>query len=196
MKILTISDVESKYFWDFYDKTKFEDIDLIISCGDLKAEYLTFLETMTSLPLLYVHGNHDNRYEEKAPEGCVCIEDRIYEYKGVRFLGLGGSMRYKDGKYQYTEKEMEKRYNKLKLKLKLGGGVDVLVTHSPAAGHGDADDLPHHGFKVFEKIMDDFEPKYFLHGHVHMNYGPAVQRESRYKNTTIINAYEKYVFEY
>jgi len=49
MRILAISDVESSYFWDFFDKIKFEDIDVIVSCGDLKAEYLTFLETMTSI---------------------------------------------------------------------------------------------------------------------------------------------------
>lgn len=196
MRILAISDVESSYFWDFFDKTKFEDIDVIVSCGDLKAEYLTFLETMTSLPLLYVHGNHDDRYKEKPPEGCICIEDKIYEFNGVKFLGLGGSMKYKDGIYQFTEKEMEKRYNKLRLKIKMAGGVDVLVTHSPTAGHGDGEDLPHKGFKIFEKIMDVHEPKYHLHGHVHLNYGANIARESEYKNTKIINAYERCVIEY
>lgn len=49
-------------------------------------------------PSLYVHGNHDDKYNVKPPEGCICIEDEIYEYEGVRFLGLGGSNRYKPGK--------------------------------------------------------------------------------------------------
>ena len=40
MKILLLADEESKYLWDFFEKEKLDGIDLIISCGDLKAEYL------------------------------------------------------------------------------------------------------------------------------------------------------------
>ena len=77
MRILCLADEESKLFWDYFRKDYFEDIDLIISCGDLNSSYLTFIETMTSIPLLYVRGNHDDSYRDKAPEGCVCIEDKI-----------------------------------------------------------------------------------------------------------------------
>jgi len=195
MKILVIADQESKYYWDFFEKKKFEGIDLIISCGDLKSEYLTFLETMTSLPILYVHGNHDDHYKEKPPEGCICIEDKVYVYNGVRFYGLGGAMKYKDGKHMYTERDMKHRVMRDTMKIKRKRGFDVLVTHAPAAGHGDAEDLPHHGFNVFVKLLDKYKPKYFIHGHVHMNYGVNVQREREYKDTKIINAYERYIIE-
>ena len=40
MRILVIGDEESKYLWDFFDKSKVEGIDLIISCGDLDPRYL------------------------------------------------------------------------------------------------------------------------------------------------------------
>ena len=110
MKILFLADEESKSYWDFFDKEAFKDIDLIVSCGDLKPSYLSFLVTMTSIPVLYVCGNHDDKYDKTPPEGCICIEDTIYEYNGVRILGLGGSYRYKQGKNQYTEKEMKKRF--------------------------------------------------------------------------------------
>ena len=59
MRILFLSDEESKSYWDFYQKEAFEGIDLIVSCGDLDAYYLIFLTTMTSIPVLYVKGNHD-----------------------------------------------------------------------------------------------------------------------------------------
>ena len=78
MKILVLADVESKYLWDFFEKSKLDGIDLIISCGDLKANYLSFLATFTSAPVLYVHGNHDAKYEIHPPEGCICIDDDIY----------------------------------------------------------------------------------------------------------------------
>ena len=43
MRILVIGDHESKSLWDFYEPSKLEDIDLIISCGDLSPRYLSFL---------------------------------------------------------------------------------------------------------------------------------------------------------
>lgn len=36
----------------------------------------------------------------------VCIEDTVYVHNGVRILGLGGSMRYNSGVFQYTEWQM------------------------------------------------------------------------------------------
>ena len=102
MKILAISDVESKYLWDYFQPEKLEGVDLILSCGDLKASYLTLLATFTHAPLLYVHGNHDTDYQRRPPEGCTCIEDTVYEVNGVRIAGLGGSVRYKPGPFQYT----------------------------------------------------------------------------------------------
>ena len=143
MKILFLADEESKMYWEYFKKEDFKGIDVIVSCGDLNPSYLSFLTTMVGVPLLYVHGNHDDKYNVKPPEGCICIEDEIYEYEGVRFLGLGGSNRYKPGKNQYTQKEMTKRVKKLWWKLKRKNGFDVLVTHSPAKGlHEDTIVLP------------------------------------------------------
>lgn len=195
MRILFISDEESKEYWDFFRKEAFEDIDLIVSCGDLKAEYLSFLATMTSLPVLYVKGNHDDRYDRKPPEGCICIEDDIYEYQGVRILGLGGSHRYKEGVNQYTDAEMKKRIRRLGIKLFLKKGFDILVTHAPAYGVNDGDDLSHRGFTGFGELVEKYNPKYFVHGHVHMNYGRQFPREDKLGETKVINAYNHYVVE-
>lgn len=109
MKIMAIADHESELLWDYFDKSYLEGIDLILSCGDLKPQYLSFLATFTQAPVLYVHGNHDDRYEETPPDGCICIEDTIYVHEGVRILGLGGSMRYKPGAHQYTQSQMRRR---------------------------------------------------------------------------------------
>ena len=196
MKILVIGDKESKYLWDYFEKSKLEGIDLIISCGDLNPNYLSFLATFTSAPVLYVHGNHDEKYDRYPPEGCICIENDIYVYKNIRILGLGGAMKYKDGKHQYTERDMRRRVMKMFPKILKNKGFDILVTHAPAFEINDGTDLPHMGFKVFRELIDKYSPKYFLHGHVHMNYGRKHVRYTKYKNTKIINAYERYMFEY
>ena len=195
MKILFLADEEAKVYWDFFKKEDFEGVDLIVSCGDLKAEYLSFLATMVPVPVLYVHGNHDAKYDKKPPEGCICIDDCIYEFNGVRILGLGGSHRYKPGPYQFTEREMAKRVRKLFWKLKFKKGFDILVTHSPARGLHDAEDMCHMGFEVFNKLIEQYRPKYFVHGHVHLNYGRQFVREDMAGETHVVNAYEKYMLE-
>lgn len=195
MKILVIGDEPSKSLWDFYDKSKLDGIDLILSSGDLPPEYLSFLVTFASCPVLYVHGNHDERYDRKPPEGCICIDGDVYEYEGVRILGLGGSMRYRMGNHQFTEREMKQRVLKLFFKIWKRNGFDILLTHAPARGINDQNDLPHQGFEIFRDLMRRYEPKYMVHGHVHMNYGHNIPREQKFLNTTVVNSYEKHVIE-
>lgn len=194
MNILAIADEESPYFWDYFEKSKLENVDLILSCGDLNPKYLSFLATFAHCPVLYVHGNHDGRYKETPPEGCICIEDQIYNYKGVRILGLGGSMLYSHGPHQYTERQMNRRIRRLGFSLHRNKGFDILLTHAPAYDLTDQLDHPHRGFTGFVKLMDKYEPQYMVHGHVHLSYGYKVKRVTLYKNTYIINAFEKFEF--
>jgi uncharacterized protein len=196
VKIMLIADVESPYVWDYFQPEKFSDIDIMISCGDVKAEYLSFLVTMIKAPLFYVPGNHNDKYLRNPPEGCECIDGKIIKYKGIRIMGIGGSMRYNMGYYQYTEKEMKRRILKLQPRLWWNKGIDILVTHSPAYGLGDGSDLCHQGFKSFYKIIDKYSPKYFVHGHQHLSYGYQPERIRSYKNTKVINAYDYYILEY
>lgn len=196
MKILVIADEEVKSLWDYYDPKRTKDVELIISCGDLKPQYLEFLESMVNCPLLYVRGNHDTKYDIMPPLGCISIDDRVYDYNGLRIAGLGGSMRYHDGKDMYTEAEMRKRIARLNRQALLMNGVDVLVTHAPAKGYGDMEDLPHRGFECFNEFMDRWKPKYMLHGHVHKSYSYQFQRERKHTSgTRIINAYEYTVLD-
>jgi len=168
---------------------------LILSCGDLHPHYLSFLATFFQGPVLYVHGNHDDCYEKTPPEGCVCIDGRLYEYEGVRILGLGGSMRYKQGLHQYTQREMNWRIRKLFFRIRRKKGFDILLTHSPAYHINDGEDLPHTGFKGFRYLMERYAPRYFVHGHMHLSYGRSIKRQDVYQNTTIVNAYERYIIE-
>lgn len=197
MKLLVISDVESQILWDYFDRSRLEGIDLILSCGDLDAEYLSFLATFFYGPVLYVHGNHDDSYQTDPPGGCTCIEDRVFCFKGLRIAGLGGSMRYKPGRNQYTQAQMTLRAMRLwpRIRPRRRRKLDILLTHAPAYGLGDGPSLAHTGFKAFRSILDTCSPRYMIHGHVHLNYDPTAKRIRTYKDTTIVNAYEKYVLE-
>ena len=185
MKILFLSDEECPALWDYYVPGRLADYQLIISCGDLKASYLSFLVTMARCPVLYVHGNHDTRYGRNPPEGCDCIDGRVVEYNGVRIMGLGGCLKYHPGEHQYTDRQP----------IRKAGGVDILVTHAPAEGLGDSEDVAHWGFPALRAFLDKYRPSYHVHGHVHMTYGQGIPRLQTYNGTTIINAYERYALE-
>lgn len=195
MKILILSDIESKYLWDYFEKEKLEGIDLILSCGDLKPQYLSFLASFSKVPILYVRGNHDDCYEQTPPDGCICIENRIYVHEGIRIMGMGGSVRYNNGKNQYTQGQMKQRVRKMWFQLKKNRGIDIFLAHSPAAGINDGTDHVHKGFEAFNEVLDAYEPRYFVHGHIHQNYQSNFVREYQYHNTTIINGYERYIIE-
>ena len=195
MKILAVSDEECPALWDYYIPGRLKDYDLILSCGDLKPDYLSFLVTMARAPVLYVHGNHDGRYATRPPEGCDCIDDCFVVYNGLRILGLGGCRRYHPGPHQYTDAQMRRRIRRLKFQLWRHRGVDIVVTHAPPAGVGDDDDPAHWGFESLLELIDRYRPTYLLHGHVHMTYGQNTVREKDYHGTRVINTYERYVLD-
>jgi hypothetical protein len=200
MRILAVADTEEKALWDHWNEDTSErlsDVGLILSAGDLSAEYLEFLVTMLNVPLVYVRGNHDGAYENTPPEGCIDADGLVVEVKcpgkggskgyklgeeglrTVRILGFGGSMRYKYGaRDMYSEREMTRRVVKASLTLtsdRLRGktDLDILLTHSPCSGYGDMEDLPHQGFKCFNSLLEKTTPKFHVYGHVHKEYSGA-----------------------
>ena len=195
MRLLLIADHEETGLWDYWNASKTKDVDLILSAGDLSPKYLEFLTTMVNRPLLYVRGNHDSIYDHDEPLGCISIDDRIYIYKGLRILGLGGSYRYSNKKDMYTETEMKKRIRALKHALQVTGGIDILLTHAPAEGYGDLEDLAHRGFDCFNDLLEEYHPMYMIHGHVHRNYGGFERERIHNSGVRILNAYGAYMVD-
>lgn len=134
MKLLLLADKESPYLWDYYQPGRLREYDLMLSCGDLKAEYLSFLATLGRAPLYYVRGNHDGNYDRRPPEGCDCIEDKLIIFNGLRIAGLGGSRLYSGGKDQYSEREMKNRIWKLGWADPPGGRRGHRAGARPGAG--------------------------------------------------------------
>jgi len=211
VKILALSDevVESLYRPEVKDR--FGDVDVILACGDLPYFYLEFMLTMLGKPLYYVHGNHDKprqylsdgRIIDRA-EGCEPIEDRVAQVsvaKGQLLVaGLGGSIRYNPGPHQYTQAEMAARALRLTPALlanrvRHGRYLDVLITHAPPRHIHETGDRAHVGFEAFCRLMDQFPPRFLLHGHAHVYRNDAVTA-TRYKETQVLNVYPYRVIEF
>ncbi len=187
IRVLVVADEESGYIWDHFDRSAFRGVDLILSCGDLKPSYLSFLTTMVAAPLFYVHGNHDARMLTEPPEGCDNLEDRMRVFRGVRFLGFGGCNSRSPKPFHYSEAEMGRRVARRMQEISFHGGFDVLVTHAPAQGLGDGEDAFHRGFRAYRTLLDLYEPAFHFHGHQHLSYG-AGQRILTHGATTVCNA--------
>lgn len=197
VKILVLADTESRAMYECFAPEKLNGIDLIIGCGDLGRSYLDFFATMSHVPVLFVPGNHDDWYRKGQEGGCICVEDDIYVYQGIRILGLGGSMRYHPGGFhQYTERQMQRRIWRLRWKLWRRGGFDILVTHAPARGINDLEDLPHRGFSCFLDLIQKYQPGLFIHGHIHASYGTGFKRTDQIGATRVVNGYDHVIIDY
>lgn len=189
MRILAVSDIESKSLYDYYHPGKLSGFDLILGCGDLSEDYLEFLVTLADCPLVYVHGNHDENHRS-IPSGCICAEDDIVKIGNVRILGLGGSIKYREGKYMYTEQQMQNRIRKMWYKIRKNDGFDILLTHAPARHLNDLETIPHRGFECFNTLLQKYRPMLFVHGHVHRCYDHSIPQRTIHNGTLVINASE------
>jgi uncharacterized protein len=219
MRILCISDTTRSLAFSSRVKEIYKDVDLILSCGDMPLESYDYVTTMLNRDLCYVYGNHNLKDFNKvlSTRGLLgvgphetennfkfygfMIDGKCYRDKksGLLIAGLGGSMKYNGGDSQYTEREMKFRILKLVPQLlynkrRYGRYLDILITHAPPFGLGDAQDLCHRGFECFLGFIDQFQPKYLLHGHVHLDDYNAPRENVRGK-TKIINVYGAHLLD-
>ncbi len=164
-------------------------VDLVIAAGDLPYAYLAELADRTDRPGVLVPGNHDpdiSGYAQRAgmwlragqpcawpgPAGFEDADGRIVDVAGLRFAGLGGSVRYNTGPNQWTQRQQDRRARTLvraarRRTRRDGRAIDVLLTHAPPRYCGDRDDGPHHGFECLHRVVAALAPRLLVHGHVH-----------------------------
>jgi uncharacterized protein len=205
LKILAVSDMVVDRLYSSKIAERFNDIDLILGCGDLPYEYLEFLVSAMNVPLLFVPGNHDPAYDRKngaeQAKGCCLFDQHVEQVLGLNIAGLGGSIRYKpNGANQYTQNQMYFRiasfYPKLVWHLKRTGNIlDIVIAHSPPHGIHDDKDKAHIGFKAFRDFIQVVKPRYFLHGHTIVYKGNVIPPVTQVGQTTVINVYPYYVLE-
>ncbi|OXM42550.1 metallophosphoesterase family protein [Amycolatopsis alba] len=196
MKALVVADEVEERLWT--SAVHNHPADLVIGAGDLPYAYLEFLAGALDVPCVFVPGNHDpdlsgyTRYGGLSmkdgfpavwpgPAGGVNADGRIVDIGGLRFAGLGGSVRYNDGPNQWTQRQQARRARRLVRQARFrrwrdGRDVDVLLTHAPPRHCGDREDPPHRGFDCLHRTIELLRPKWLLHGHIHPHGEPVPDR--------------------
>lgn len=199
IKALALSDILLDVVYSPWISSRFNEIDLLIGCGDLPYYYLEYILTTLNRPLFYVRGNHSYLIEyttsgpKSHPQGGVDLHRRVVAHNGLILAGVEGSLRYRKGPYQYTQEEMWLHVLKLVPKLLWNRAVrgkylDIFVTHAPPWGIHDQSDRPHQGIRAFRWLLNVFQPAYHFHGHIHI-YRQDVERITQFRSTRVINAY-------
>ena len=202
-RILAIADEVDEALYG--EKLKLLHPELVVSAGDLPFDYLEYIVSSLDVPLVYVPGNHDRDLSSADPtwaplraertprgaRGAINADGGILDAAGLRIAGLGGSHRYRKGPNQYSQSGMGLRALALEARGRArraldGHGVDILLTHAPPAGLGDAEDTAHRGFEAFHRLVKALRPRLLVHGHIHPYGAPQVDR--RIGDTMVVNA--------
>lgn len=215
VRVLAVSDEVDEVL--AADASPAHGVELILACGDLPFEYLGHLMDALDVPLAFVPGNHDpdlSGYhtsragltllaglpaEPPSPPGAINLDRRVVDCAGLRLAGLGGCLRYNDGPNQYTDREQARRARSLARRARwkqrrADRRVDVLLTHAPPRGIGDADDPAHRGFTALHGLVDRLQPSLLLHGHLHP-LGAATPDLTMGSGTLVRNVVGRHVFE-
>jgi Icc-related predicted phosphoesterase len=199
MNILAVSDVLLPFVYSPQVRTRFANKQMVIGCGDLPYYYQEYILNMLDVPLFYVRGNHDPLIEHaqgrssSSPEGGTDLHRKVICHDGFIIAGVEGSLRYRDGDFQYTQNEMWGHvFHMIPMmffnRIFRDRYLDIFVTHAPPQGIHDRSDLPHQGIRAFRWLVETFQPAVHIHGHVHL-YRPEDLSETIVRKTRVINAF-------
>jgi Icc-related predicted phosphoesterase len=205
IKILAVSDQVIDRIYVLAKDGHFRDVDLILGCGDLPYTYLEYLLSILNVPLYYVPGNHDPKYNPYRSlahaEGGTNLDLKTASTKGLSLAGLGGCIRYRpDGVNQYTQREAYLRAYRLTVRLfgnriRSSRRLDILITHSPPFGIHDEETLAHQGLKALNFLIRVARPRYLFHGHTHFYRNNLEDSVSQVGQTTVMNVFPYKVIE-
>lgn len=171
MTALVIADIDT-----LSDVEEIEPADVLISCGDVPDSLILVVAQKAACCLaVAVRGNHDSA--APFPKPIIDLHLRTHTYNDFVFGGFNGAWKYKPrGHYLYEQSEVIDS-------LASFPTVSMFVAHNSPRHVHDCEDDVHYGFVAFTDYIYRVQPKYFIHGHQHLN------TETQIGGTRVIGVY-------
>jgi 3',5'-cyclic AMP phosphodiesterase CpdA len=163
-------------------------VDLIVGCGDLDCDDLSFIADGFNAPLIYVEGNHDT--EERWKKCSAFCPEAIHSTAVLHRTGLSiAGLTWPGVRGKYGNRSERAAWNQaLRLATRRLGKADpmIVLSHVPPRGTGDVPtDAYHRGFEGYHWLMNRLEPTLWLHGHTPL--AAADEWKHQVGPTTVIN---------
>ncbi len=168
IRLLAVSDTLDKALEEQRNRQAMGPIDLILGCGDLDCEELSFIADGFDAPLIYVYGNHDAEQRWKACKATVpeaMASGAVHREAGIAIAGLTWPGSRGAGA---SRSERQAWSQALTLATRRLGHDDPLIvlSHVPPLGLGDIPGNGYHrGFRGYLWLMRRLSPRLWLHGH-------------------------------
>ena len=168
IRLLAVSDDRDPALDHPENRDSLSPIDLVVGCGDLEPDYLSFLADAFVAPLLFVRGNHDAGaawHAESVHVPQPLADGSVLRQGGLAVAGLSwpslrnGRARDETGAWSQVARLMIRHAGRPPEPL-------LVVSHAPPRGAGDVASDPYHlGFGAYEWLARRVKPPLWLHGH-------------------------------
>lgn len=179
LKLLVISDTHGYFAFGENRLPNYLDtigeFDLCVLLGDVHpAEMPLILDCIPREKIIALKGNHDS-FSIYSDFGVRDIAGTDFEYKGVRFVGIDGSFKYKKEQFpSHTQYESLRDARCLPV-------ADVLLTHDVMLSDFEREPA-HAGLIGITYYIYEKKPFYHIHGHIHKSYWKQYENGTKEKS--------------
>ena len=189
IRLLAVSDTPDPTLVDQRNRLALGPIDLILGCGDLDCQELSFVADGFNAPLIYIYGNHDTDARWRTCR-LTCPDPihspTIRHEAGLSIAGLSWPGARGAGAHRSERKAWSQA---LRLATRRLGHHEplIVISHVPPLGHGDIPSNGYHrGFAGYLWLQERLEPRLWLHGHTPL--AAASDWRLEHGATTFVNA--------
>ena len=168
IRLLAVSDVMEPTLLDIRNRDAMSPVDLIVGCGDLDCDDLSYIVDCFNSPIVYVYGNHDtdDRWKQCGEFCPEAVQSTATQRRaGLSIYGLTWPGRRGKAGNRSEPLAWEQA---IKMATRRLGHFDpmIVLSHVPPLGLGDvATDPYHRGFRGYRWLLEHLEPTLWLHGH-------------------------------
>jgi Icc-related predicted phosphoesterase len=173
IRLLAVSDTRDPALEQAVNRAALGPIDGIVGCGDLEAEWLSFLGDAFHAPIVYVRGNHDHGGAWRHSAAMTPVPLGPGQTARLAGIAIGGlEWPGVDGAGNPRHRWLAWRHA-LRLARRVvfahatGRREPILIiSHAPPEGLGDVSTDPYHrGFGAYRWLLERLRPPLWLHGH-------------------------------